>query len=1196
MSKPYICLNMIVKNEAHIILETLNTIYSHIDYYVINDTGSTDDTVKIIKDFFNEKGIPGEVIIHEFRTCTCHSGIFKKYDFFHFGWNRTYALQACAGKSEYIWVIDADDLPVVNFIIPRNLTADCYKLKIGKDFTYLREQIFKNDAEFEWQYVGAVHEYPKSKNYHTSEILEGDYYIDSRRLGDRSKDTEKYLKDAKIFDLLLIDEPNNERYMFYCGQSYFDYKDYKTGIDRYSKRTKMGGFFEEVYYSYYKIAVGKTMLDESWSEIEKAYMVAHEYCKYRAEPLYEIANHYLHAKNYQKSYDIANSASKIKITINSTLFVSKDIYTYKSKDVLAQSAYYIGKYVESLSLYKQLLHIVPSHEVERITNNIKLCESQIATINKKTCYFYMGNTPLVANSISYKIILHATDFFKVVVIGNKIDLYCLDNVMFISVDKFKSMKDKLVIDYLVLVNLIIDMKIKCSNTILLQYDKYFLMQFNDFKIGICNKSKLNDICKSINKIVCIDISCQQHIDDLYGLHITCVDNDYHLIYDNENHKYIFNHTFENDTNGLVFIDPPNINDDYEQAIIKFLPTHPESYYKVALLHMTTGNDISAEQNLNKALKISKNKQYDDIIHIKKAELLTRKKKYQESYDLANAVLNRNLIFESLRIIAEDIRDNNIDFIKHTLLTYPSATINTIVNKPNKKIMFSITTCKRYDLFEKTINSFINTCLDYTMIDHWLCIDDNSSEIDRTKMQKNYPFFEYIWKDNSQKGHYISMNMIHAKNIEYNCEYNLHIEDDFHFIQKRNYLTESILIMSKSEKIGQVLFNRNYAEIPPCSRRIPGGILKNDGIRYVIHEYYPMDTKEYQQFLERHEGFGTCGYWPHFSFRPSVRRVATLKDIGIHYNTSHFEMQYAIEYIDKNYVSAFMDTFSCIHIGKKTWESNVENSYNLNQLGQFEITSDLVSINVLSNMDHPDQWKRFKDSAVQLKHYTRLLPKHITILNDYEKKLFYDNTFNYNREIISSIMTHINLMKNNTSKYLMIVNDDVVMMDVVDDILELEFDMVLLDYHMVGEEKLIRYDKQVILGDIHGYIISQSGIQKILDHINIHGIKNLDYLPEFTTYILNKKIYQINNKLVKINNDYVELSGYKFYSQLDSFGDDEGYYGSNTVDELRKICDDKKCLAFNTLGYVKYDVVDEKDFIYLPTSIMSNEGMYVKIII
>src|SRR5690606_36109377 len=213
--------------------------------------------------------------------------------------------------------------------------------------------------------------------------------------------------------------------------------------------------------------------------------------------------------------------------------------------------------------------------------------------------------------------------------------------------------------------------------------------------------------------------------------------------------------------------------------------------------------------------------------------------------------------------------------------------------------------------------------------HWLCVDDNSSDEDRKKMQKNYPFFEFVWKDQSQKGHWISMNIIRSKAIEYECTYDLHMEDDFHFIQKRNYLTESIKIMKENQKIGQVLFNKNYAEVELYKRRIPGGHIKStkDGMRYLIHEYYPPGSADYDKFIERHKGEGTCGYWPHFSFRPSVVKVSMLKDIGVYFNTAHFEMRYAEEYIDNGYVSAFIDTFSCIHIGKKTWEKDVTNSYN-----------------------------------------------------------------------------------------------------------------------------------------------------------------------------------------------------------------------------------------------------------------------------
>src|SRR6185295_5435649 len=91
-----ICLNMIVKNEAHIIEELLETIAKYIDYYVISDTGSTDGTQKKIKDYFDEIGIPGE--IHQ-NTWVCPH---PEIDYFDFGKNRSMALDLCAGKGDYI--------------------------------------------------------------------------------------------------------------------------------------------------------------------------------------------------------------------------------------------------------------------------------------------------------------------------------------------------------------------------------------------------------------------------------------------------------------------------------------------------------------------------------------------------------------------------------------------------------------------------------------------------------------------------------------------------------------------------------------------------------------------------------------------------------------------------------------------------------------------------------------------------------------------------------------------------------------------------------------------------------------------------------------------------------------------------------------------------------------------------------------
>lgn len=57
--KAKFCFNTMVKNEAPTILRMLNSVYKYIDYWVIQDNGSTDGTQDIINNFFQEKNIPG---------------------------------------------------------------------------------------------------------------------------------------------------------------------------------------------------------------------------------------------------------------------------------------------------------------------------------------------------------------------------------------------------------------------------------------------------------------------------------------------------------------------------------------------------------------------------------------------------------------------------------------------------------------------------------------------------------------------------------------------------------------------------------------------------------------------------------------------------------------------------------------------------------------------------------------------------------------------------------------------------------------------------------------------------------------------------------------------------------------------------------------------------------------------------------
>jgi beta-1,4-mannosyl-glycoprotein beta-1,4-N-acetylglucosaminyltransferase len=198
---------MIVKDEAHIVRETLENItkYINLDYYVICDTGSTDDTKEIIKNFFDSKNIKGEIYDD------------KWVDFAH---NRTKAINYAYKKTDYLLIFDADDSFHGNFSLPENMDADAYDLQFPG---YNRKLLISNHMR--WKFKGVLHEILTNIDpIKKGEFIKGDYYIESGRTGNRNKNPNKYLDDAIILENAFNNtdtEPDLlPRYCFYCAQSY----------------------------------------------------------------------------------------------------------------------------------------------------------------------------------------------------------------------------------------------------------------------------------------------------------------------------------------------------------------------------------------------------------------------------------------------------------------------------------------------------------------------------------------------------------------------------------------------------------------------------------------------------------------------------------------------------------------------------------------------------------------------------------------------------------------------------------------------------------------------------------------------------------------------------------------------------------------------------------------------------------------
>lgn len=374
--KPTITLCMIVKNESHVILECLNSVYKHLDYWVISDTGSTDNTKELITNFFKEKNIPGEFADLEWKS---------------FGHNRSYVLNACKGKADYLWVIDADDYLEGEIKLPENTIADAFTLRIGKgpDFTWWRNQIFKVDAE--WHYVGVLHEYAATNKPNPQIFkLDGNYKVNARTTGARNvgiTGIEKYSKDAKTLELALIDEPDNARYWFYLAQSYFDSQQFPKSEEAYMKRVSYGGWPEEVYYSLYRVAIAKALQEKPWHEIKDAFLAAYNFRPTRAEPLFHIAQIYRMKMNMPAiAYIYIKMAADIPYPKDDILFIPDQLYNFGILDELASVAYYAGRpdvgYMASKAILEQ--NRAPESEIPRIQQNFEKYKEVMQNLQPQT--------------------------------------------------------------------------------------------------------------------------------------------------------------------------------------------------------------------------------------------------------------------------------------------------------------------------------------------------------------------------------------------------------------------------------------------------------------------------------------------------------------------------------------------------------------------------------------------------------------------------------------------------------------------------------------------------------------------------------------------------------------------------------------------------------------------------------------------
>lgn len=383
-----ICLNMIVRNEEAVIERCLRSVLPFIDYWCIVDTGSTDRTKNMILDILNHK--PGRLIDHPW---------------VNFGVNRTQAVAeaqrtklvtAPAGgrfvatrdndivstvgmKSDFILFMDADDQFVgADMFNPYRLDvrkSHFVKMLLGET-EYRRMLIVPNTVQ--WAWAGVVHEYPVPET--PIEAAEGtvpDLVVKAGVEGARSRDPEKYMKDAEMLIDELAKDPTNARNQFYLAQSLSHAGKYKEALNAYQRRTVMGGFEEEAWYSQYQEGMMTLHLENVKAAAELSFRAALNRRPWRAEPALALARYYrVERKDYASAYAYATLAFTTDYPKNDVLFVAKSVYEWGALDELCIAAYWLGRKNECQEGCLQLLHPaskLPASERERVKSNLMHC-------------------------------------------------------------------------------------------------------------------------------------------------------------------------------------------------------------------------------------------------------------------------------------------------------------------------------------------------------------------------------------------------------------------------------------------------------------------------------------------------------------------------------------------------------------------------------------------------------------------------------------------------------------------------------------------------------------------------------------------------------------------------------------------------------------------------------------------------------
>ena len=299
---------IMVKNGGEQFEKMLTENMHVIDRWTILDTGSTDNTIDIIK----------KVLVGKKR------GELYQEPFINFRDSRNRLLELAGETCKYTLMLD--DTYVVKGDIRKFLNqvkgdqfADSFSIYVKSyDIEYVSNRILKSDRHLKYLYK--IHEVIQDFSNNNvcipnkvGHIL--DYYNDymvERTITRKKTDIEMLLEE-------LHEDPNNPRTYYYLGQTYNFIKDHENAFKYFMDRANhpVDGFLQEKIDAIFEAArCANFYLNKPWSECEALYKRAYELDKTRPDSIYFIGMHYYIEEDLITAYKYFKTAFEIGYPIH----------------------------------------------------------------------------------------------------------------------------------------------------------------------------------------------------------------------------------------------------------------------------------------------------------------------------------------------------------------------------------------------------------------------------------------------------------------------------------------------------------------------------------------------------------------------------------------------------------------------------------------------------------------------------------------------------------------------------------------------------------------------------------------------------------------------------------------------------------------------------------------------------------------